>query len=701
MSDSQIDAHTCTVVTVRSRFHQRLLGRMLLFGILPTLLVLSALVIYGAIENYRQMKAANEWSLVEESAFAGAQIEQQNAVSWRRAATAAIAQMNGLFGQRKSSLDFTKAMLLDTPNIVAYYVFYEPNADGKDAASLTDESVPRAALDAHGRFIPYWFRQTATSTDVRLKPGTDLDTGEFYVGVRDAFLKTGKTVGLLTEPYEYEGVLMVSHSVPIVIDGKFMGIGGVDRALADMEAALRALSARLTCEVFLISQGGHILAATTDDQAGSWIETARNLRMKNVSDTPYKNLFKRLTDATSATRMLVEKDPLDGTDCFFVPAHVPTGGWTLIIRQPTSVITKPILASIVNRAIFALIGLGVIASLLVGGAVWASRRINRAVMAADRIATGSLVQEIELNTSGDETGALLRAMRRMSENLGALVGGVRQASIQLNSTATEMASTARQQEANASTFGASSSEIAAAVKQISATGTELVRTMDDVNAGAVATADLAAGGRKSLQGMATTMHGLDQATASIADKLAAINEKAAKITTVVTTITKVADQTNLLSVNAAIEAEKAGEYGAGFLVVAREIRRLADQTAGATLDIEQMVQQMQSAVSTGVMEMDRFSEQVRRGVQAVATISEQMSEIIERVNRSTDSYKLVNEGMQSQAQGAQQISEAMVQLTSHAAQTMESIREYGQAAGNLQAAVASLKDSIAIFKLRD
>src|SRR5207302_1442110 len=84
---------------------------------------------------------------------------------------------------------------------------------------------------------------------------------------------------------------------------------------------------------------------------------------------------------------------------------------------------------------------------------------------------------------------------------------------------------------------------------------------------------------------------------SITGKLAVLNEKTTNINSVVTTITKVADQTNLLSLNAAIEAEKAGEYGLGFAVVAMEIRRLADQTAVATYDIEKMVKEMQSAES--------------------------------------------------------------------------------------------------------
>src|ERR1700681_3630636 len=111
-----------------------------------------------------------------------------------------------------------------------------------------------------------------------------------------------------------------------------------------------------------------------------------------------------------------------------------------------------------------------------------------------------------------------------------------------------------------------------------------------------------------------------EASASINERLAVLSDKAGNIGTVVTTITRVADQTNLLSLNAAIEAEKAGEYGRGFAVVATEIRRLADQTAVATYDIEQMVKEMQQAVSAGVMGMDKFSEEVRRGVADVRSV---------------------------------------------------------------------------------
>src|SRR5271169_1682093 len=179
---------------------------------------------------------------------------------------------------------------------------------------------------------------------------------------------------------------------------------------------------------------------------------------------------------------------------------------------------------------------------------------------------------------------------------------------------------------------------------------------------------MASTGQQSLAGMDQTMRGLAASTSSFGAKLSVISERAANINLAVTTITKVADQTNLLSINAAIEAEKAGEYGLGFLVVAREIRRLADMTAVSTLDIERMVKEMQYSVSAGVMEMDKFSEQVRQGVVEVQLIGSQLGQIIKAVQGLTGRFDQVNEGMRVQSQGAEQIREAVIHLSEGAHQ---------------------------------
>ncbi len=183
----------------------------------------------------------------------------------------------------------------------------------------------------------------------------------------------------------------------------------------------------------------------------------------------------------------------------------------------------------------------------------------------------------------------------------------------MNTSVTDIAATAKEQQATTSEVAATTTEIGATSKEIYATSKELLKTVNEVTAGAEETANLANSGQASLARMEDTMGLFTEAVGSINAKLAVLNEKAANINQVVTTITKVADQTNLLSLNAAIEAEKAGEYGRGFAVVATEIRRLADQTSVASFDIEQMVKEMQSAVAAGVMGMDKFGEQVRRG----------------------------------------------------------------------------------------
>jgi methyl-accepting chemotaxis protein WspA len=227
-----------------------------------------------------------------------------------------------------------------------------------------------------------------------------------------------------------------------------------------------------------------------------------------------------------------------------------------------------------------------------------------------------------------------------------------------------------------------------------------VKTMNEVNTVATQTAQLADSGRSGLARMDETMLHVMEAASSVNAKLVVLNEKAGNINQVVTTITKVADQTNLLSLNAAIEAEKAGEYGRGFAVVATEIRRLADQTAVATYDIEQMVKEMQAAVSAGVMGMDKFSEEVRRGSENVHEVSRHLGTIIQQVQALTPRFDIVVEGMGAQATGAQQISEGLAQLSDSARQTAESLRHSSVAIEQLNEASAQLQNGVSRFRLQ-
>ncbi|MCC5602223.1 methyl-accepting chemotaxis protein [Nostoc favosum] len=326
-------------------------------------------------------------------------------------------------------------------------------------------------------------------------------------------------------------------------------------------------------------------------------------------------------------------------------------------------------------------------------------KIAKVVGVAERISTGDLTTQVEVTEEQDEIGKLLTAFCAMNQNLNSLIHQVQQSGIVITTSATQIAASGKQLEATVAEQVASTNEVVATAKQIATTSGKLVKTMDEVAETSQVTAVAADDSQKDLSRMEATMRQLAGATGGISAKLGVISEKANNINSIVTTITKVADQTNLLSLNAAIEAEKAGEYGMGFAVVAREIRRLADQTAVATLDIESMVKEMQSAVTTGVMEMDKFTKAVEHGVEDVQNISMQIGSIIEQVQVLTPRFQMVSEGMEAQSESAQQISEAMVQLSEASLQTADSLRGINIAIGQLNEAAHGLRQEVSRFKV--
>ena len=324
--------------------------------------------------------------------------------------------------------------------------------------------------------------------------------------------------------------------------------------------------------------------------------------------------------------------------------------------------------------------------------------MKRIVSILEVMRSGDLSSRLNLERK-DEFGAVETGFNDMMTELTSLVSQAQRSSVQVTTSVTEIAATSKQQQATATETAATTTEIGATSREIAATSRDLVRTMTEVTSAADQASILAGSGQQGLARMEETMHSVMGAADLVNAKLAILNEKAGNINQVVVTIVKVADQTNLLSLNAAIEAEKAGECGRGFAVVATEVRRLADQTAVATYDIEQMVREIQSAVSAGVMGMDKFSEEVRRGMFEVQQVGEQLSQIIHQVQALAPRVLMVNEGMQAQATGAEQINHALVQLGDASSQTVESLRQASFAIDELSQVAVGLRSGVSRFKV--
>jgi methyl-accepting chemotaxis protein len=699
-------------------FARSLAGRLLLLGVLPGATVLGGIIAGGMVQKFEHLEVMAEGDLEREALATAAKIGASNESAIRSARALAAQQEGGLFGQRALTVELLRAQLAEDDNITAAYVIYEPDADGKDAASLATD--PKAWMDAGGRFIAYPFRDWASGDAIDVKPAIDFETSLYYDGVRRAFAEAGKATTIVTEPYIYDGQLIVEQSHPIVIDGKFRGVGAVDRALSSIETQVRDSAMDVGAAMYLVSSRGRFIVATEDAAIGRVAsDSAANsatgtstvpstgtggssqLRTTLVAESRLADMLEPLLRGADDDGFVGEfTDPRDGSVVLAASVRIESGGWTLVCTKPREVVVAPIRAEVWTSALIGFGGLALSVGFVGWIAVSTGRRMRAAAIAADAIAAGDLSCEVQACRLGDEAGVLLRSLARMKGNLNELLAGVRSAGVTLDSSALELSATSREQETVAHRFGESSAQIASATRQISATGVELARTMADVDGAVERTAALADDARGNLGSVDATIRELADATGSIAAKLSAISERASSINGVVTTIAKVADQTNLLSVNAAIEAEKAGEQGRGFLVVAREIRRLADQTAGATVDIESMVREMQSAVGAGVMEMDRFSEKVRRGVDEVVASSRQMAEIIAQVESNAERIRSVSVGMDSQSQGAQTISESMGALASAARRAVDSAEEFGRTAAELQRAGQALRQSVGAFRLQ-
>ena len=413
------------------------------------------------------------------------------------------------------------------------------------------------------------------------------------------------------------------------------------------------------------------------------LDTVVALFEKNDMDQARRLLVEQLTPAWNAGRQQLNKMIEDNQNAAI---HASNNISDAVLAAKASMLVS-LLIAVIAASVCGFLLLRAIMS-----------PMQRIVSILDVMRSGDLSKRLDLERK-DEFGAVETGFNDMMAELTALVSQAQRSSVQVTTSVTEIAATSKQQQATATETAATTTEIGATSREIAATSRDLVRTMTEVTSAADQASILAGSGQQGLARMEDTMHQVMGAADLVNAKLAILNEKAGNINQVVVTIVKVADQTNLLLLNAAIEAEKAGEYGRGFAVVATEVRRLADQTAVATYDIEQMVREIQSAVSAGVMGMDKFSEEVRRGMSEVQQVGEQLSQIIHQVQALAPRVLMVNEGMQAQATGAEQINHALVQLGDASSQTVESLRQASFAIDELSQVAVGLRSGVSRFKV--
>jgi len=302
-------------------------------------------------------------------------------------------------------------------------------------------------------------------------------------------------------------------------------------------------------------------------------------------------------------------------------------------------------------------------------------------------------------TIRDEALILMFSFDKMLGKLESLIGQVQKSGIQVSSTVNQISASARELEATIAEQAALTNEVSASSREIAQTSQRLANTTDNLNHMATDTNNIAIGGLDKLDDIRSNLDNMLSSSTGIYEKLDIIKNKTKNINNIVTAITKVANQTNLLSLNASIEAERAGDAGSGFAIVAREIRRLADQTSIAALDIEKLIQEMQKAVSEGTEFIITYTNDNKKGAEKVNQIMEEIKGIIERISLLPNQVSDLKLGMDNQSESATQISDSMKQLNSATQQTRDAVYEFNSASKNLRSAIENLNVEIQKFHI--
>ncbi len=597
----------------------------------------------------------------------------------------AVEQMRGTPAEMTRYL---KAVVASNPEVYGSVIAFEPYA-----------------LDPQLKyFCPYYCQPQGVLTYVNLGTETyDYHTWPWYR------VPQAEQRPVWSEPYFDKGagdVVMSTYSVPFYdISGaekRFLGVVTADLSLEWLRELFDSIHIYRTGYAFLITGQGTFIAHR--DESLVMRQTIFSLAEQR-RDPVLAEIGQQMIEGASGFRPLL--CPVSGQDSFLYYTPLAMNGWSLGVLFPRNEFMHDI-----NRLNKIMLGLGLAGFfMLLLVIVMIARSLARPLLhlteAAEAVAVGRLDEAARIageaaapaKPTRNEVRRLHQAISTMIRSLRSVVSQMRQSGIQVTASGAQIDSSAQQLESTVKEQASAFDEVRATSQSISGAIGQLAQSMEHVTQSAAASAALAGGGITNLAAMQTALQGLMASTDQITAQLDLINRKTAAINQVVMAITKVANQTNLLSLNAAIEAHKAGEAGLGFAVVAREIRRLADQTAVAALEIEGMVIEMRSAVAGGVSTVKKHAQQARNNSDQIVQLSDDMRRIIEQTRQLSARFGEVNASMQIQVKGAQQIKRAMEQLDTTADTTRSSLADFQRVAEQMAEAVRGLQSEVARFSV--
>lgn len=564
-----------------------------------------------------------------------------------------------------------KDVLEDNEYYLAAWTIWEPNAfDGKDQSFKNT-----AGTDQSGRLIPYWKRTDNGIELSALQSYEEEGIGNYYQLTK----KSGKET--ILDPYKEtigdKEVMMTSLVVPIKENEKVIGAVGIDIDLEKLQSMMNQFKLFKTGYAHLYSNAGTIVTLPDKSQIG-----------KNLKEVYPSERASDILTAIHEGKTLNYNS--DGTYLMYTPiqvGHTDTP-WSVTIVVPMKEIkadTQQLLFYIIGAGVITLVLLGLIIVLLTNTIV---RPLNRSVVVGESMALGDFTQELpeEYRLRKDEIGVLSRVFHDITQSMTSMIG-------QVNMNASQVAAASQQISASAEELATGSSQQAHSVQTINELFKELSYAINAVASSATSAAELVSQTSDIATQGGTVVQQSIEGMNRVNRQVLKLEEDSARIGEIIEVIDDIAEQTNLLALNAAIEAARAGEQGRGFAVVADEVRKLAERSGEATKQIAGIIKGMQNNTTESV-------EAVEAGVITTEKTGESFNHIISMVSDSSNTVMEIAAASEEQAAQAAEVVTAIESISASAEETAASSEETASTAQSLAQLAEELNNMVAAFKIK-
>jgi methyl-accepting chemotaxis protein len=491
---------------------------------------------------------------------------------------------------------------------------------------------------------------------------------------------------IVTEPYiaASSGKLVVTLATPVKYQNQFIGVAGADISLDSISKTINSLNFGGHGYAFIVSGEGKIL-----------IHPDSKLILKNISeaypnDTPAIAAGVREIESSGKAEImsLTKVEGVSSANWYVALVLDQDAAYSMLGEFRTSAITAMVISVVI---IILLLGL------LIRVLMQPLHQMGRAMRdIAD--GDGDLTKRLAI-TSQDEFGALAQSFNHFVERIHGSIREVASTAGQLGEVALRVVRASNSSMTNSDQQANRTESVAAAINQLGAAAQEIAQNAARTSQHSADASELAGDGQKVVQQTITAMNELSSKISESCANIESLNGKTVNIGQILEVITSISQQTNLLALNAAIEAARAGEAGRGFAVVADEVRNLAHRTQDSAQQVRTMIEELQVGAREAVVTMTESQRQSESSVTVANQAGERLSSVTRRIDEINGMNQSVAAATEEQTAVVESINVDITQINTLNQEGVDNLKLTLDACGHLEEQAARLQHLVGTFRI--